>query len=151
MVITQTFYMLTSFNIFNHWIYFISNNIFTIVASAIESQLFSFNIIEVILVRIFPAFFRSWAEYGEILSISPYSVQMRENAGKMRTRITPNTGSFYAVWLLLPFFCVWEIIVKYLVTKWESWKILWREDSKWLIHELIVASYVFGKIDFPYM
>ena len=32
-----------------------------------------------------------------IRCISPYSVQMRENAGKMRTRITPNTDSFYAV------------------------------------------------------
>ena len=31
------------------------------------------------------------------LSISPYSARMRENAGKMRTRITPNTDSFYAV------------------------------------------------------
>ena len=29
--------------------------------------------------------------------ISPYSVRMRENPGKMRTRITPNTDSFYAV------------------------------------------------------
>ena len=28
---------------------------------------------------------------------------MRENAGKMRTRITPNTDTFYAVF-------VWEII-----------------------------------------
>ena len=27
-----------------------------------------------------------------------YSVQMRENAGKMRTRITSNTNTFYAVW-----------------------------------------------------
>ena len=27
----------------------------------------------------------------------PYSVRMRENAGKMRTGITPNTASFYAV------------------------------------------------------
>ena len=27
-----------------------------------------------------------------------YSVQMRENAGKMRTRITSNTDTFYAVW-----------------------------------------------------
>ena len=31
------------------------------------------------------------------LSISPYSARMRENAGKMQTRITPNTDSFYAV------------------------------------------------------
>ena len=29
--------------------------------------------------------------------MSPYSVRMRENSGKMRTRITPNTDSFYAV------------------------------------------------------
>ena len=51
----------------------------------------------VILVSIFPAFFRIRAEYGEIRSISLYSVPMRENAGKMGTRITPNTDSFYAV------------------------------------------------------
>ena len=30
-------------------------------------------------------------------SISPYSVRMWENAGKIRTRITPNTDTFYAV------------------------------------------------------
>ena len=30
-------------------------------------------------------------------NMSPYSVQMRENLGKMRTRITQNTDSFYAV------------------------------------------------------
>ena len=52
------------------------------------------------LVRIFPGFSRIRTEYGEILrisSISLYSVRMRENSGKMRTRITPNTDSFYAV------------------------------------------------------
>ena len=32
-----------------------------------------------------------------IRSISPYLVRMRENAGKMWTRITPNTDTFYAV------------------------------------------------------
>ena len=31
------------------------------------------------------------------LRISPYSVRMQENAGKVRTRITPNTDNFYAV------------------------------------------------------
>ena len=51
----------------------------------------------VILIRIFPAISRIWTEYGEIKIISPYSVRMRENAGKMRTRITPNTDTFYAV------------------------------------------------------
>ena len=51
----------------------------------------------VILIGIFPGFSRIWTEYGEIRSISPYSVRMRENVGKMQTRITPNTDSFYAV------------------------------------------------------
>ena len=52
----------------------------------------------VILVRIFPTFSRIRAEYGEIRSISPYLVRMRENAEKMWTRITPNTEAFYAVY-----------------------------------------------------
>ena len=42
----------------------------------------------VILVCIFPAFPHIRTEYGEILG---------ENAGKMRTRITPNTDTFYAM------------------------------------------------------
>ena len=50
-----------------------------------------------ILVRIFPAFSRMRTEYGEIRSVSPYLAQMRENAEKTRTRITPNTDAFYAV------------------------------------------------------
>ena len=29
----------------------------------------------------------------------PYSVRMRENAGKMRTRVTPNTDTFYPVYV----------------------------------------------------
>ena len=45
----------------------------------------------------FPAFSCIRTAYGEIQSISPYSVQMWENPGKMRTRITPNTDTFYAV------------------------------------------------------
>ena len=41
---------------------------------------------------------RIQTEYGEILrSISLYSVQMQKNAGKMRSRITPNTDTFYTV------------------------------------------------------
>ena len=39
------------------------------------------------------AFSRIQTEYGEIQSISPYSVQM----WKMRTRITPNTDTFHAI------------------------------------------------------
>ena len=45
-------------------------------------------------VRIFPAFSRIWTEYGEI--------QMRENAGKMWTIITPNTDIF-TQWVLYVF------------------------------------------------
>ena len=51
----------------------------------------------VILVRIFPSFSRIRTEYGEILRISPYSVRMWENVGKMWTRITPNTDTFYVL------------------------------------------------------
>ena len=40
---------------------------------------------------------RIQSEYGEILRISPYSVRMRKNVGKMRPRITPNTDTFYVV------------------------------------------------------
>ena len=39
------------------------------------------------------AFSRIQTEYGEIRSISPYSVRMRE----MRTRITPNMDTLHAV------------------------------------------------------
>ena len=41
----------------------------------------------------FPAFSRIWTDDGEIL-------RMRENARKMRTRITPNTDAFYEVLVL---------------------------------------------------
>ena len=51
----------------------------------------------VILVPIFLTFTRIWTEYGGILRISPYSVQMRQNAGKMQTRRTQNTDTYYAV------------------------------------------------------
>ena len=42
------------------------------------------------------AFFPDFPTFG-LNTISPYSVRMRENSRKMRTRITPNTDSFYAV------------------------------------------------------
>ena len=54
----------------------------------------------VILVRIFPTFSRLRTEYGEILGISSYSVQMQETVRKMQTRITPNTDTFYAVFTI---------------------------------------------------
>ena len=56
------------------------------------------SIFGVILVRIFSAFSRI-----RIWNISSYSFRIRENQGKMRTRITPNTDNFYVVILgLLP-------------------------------------------------
>ena len=55
------------------------------------------SVFRVILVRIFPTFSRIRTEYVEIRSISPYSVQMRGNVGKMQTRITPDTHTFYVV------------------------------------------------------
>ena len=50
----------------------------------------------VILVHIFQHLdsIRRDTEYLSVLSISPYSVRMRENAGKTQTRITPNTDTF---------------------------------------------------------
>ena len=58
----------------------------------------------VIIVRIFPTFSRIrtdciFPHSCWIRRDTPYSVQMRGNAGKMRTRITPNTDTFYAVFL----------------------------------------------------
>ena len=58
----------------------------------------------VILVRILPAFSGNQTEYREILHISLYSLRMRKNAGKMRTRVTPNTDTFYAVKIGVNFF-----------------------------------------------
>ena len=42
------------------------------------------------------AFFQHFPAFGLILS--PYSVRMPENAGKMQTRITPKMDSFYAAY-----------------------------------------------------
>ena len=55
------------------------------------------SVFRVILVHTFPACSRIRSEYREIQSISPYSLRMLENAGKMRTRITLNTDSRHAV------------------------------------------------------
>ena len=52
---------------------------FTMLLTAYKESVFG-----VVLVRIFPGFSR-------IRGIFPYSVRMRENSGKMRTRITLNT------------------------------------------------------------
>ena len=47
----------------------------------------------VILVRIFPALSRIRTEYGEIWSISPYSVRMRENADQNNSEYGQLLGS----------------------------------------------------------
>ena len=45
-----------------------------------------------------PTFFPHFPAFGlNTERFSPYLVRMRENARKMRTRITPNTDTFYAV------------------------------------------------------
>ena len=45
---------------------------------------------------------RIWSYSGPHFSrIFLYSVRMRENTGKMRTTITPNTETFYALWVSL--------------------------------------------------
>ena len=45
-----------------------------------------------------------WSAFCRIFAHSdPYSVRMRENAGKIRTRITPNTNTFCAV-LVIDYF-----------------------------------------------
>ena len=51
----------------------------------------------VILVHIFPLFSRIRTEYGEIVRISSYSVQMGQNTGKTWTKITPNTDTYLFV------------------------------------------------------
>ena len=37
-------------------------------------------------------------KFKSVFQLFPYSVRMRKNAGKMRTRITPNKDTFYAVY-----------------------------------------------------
>ena len=59
----------------------------------------------VTLVRIISVSSLIRTEYGEMLSIFPHSVRMWENVGKIRTRIPPNTDTFYAV-TIIPFYSI---------------------------------------------
>ena len=60
---------------------------------------------------------------------SPYSVRMPENAGQMRTRITPNTDTFYTVQTtLMESFFYSEIIIS------ETWE-KFLETSKYSVIE----------------
>ena len=72
--------------------------------------------------RIFP--YSDW-----IQSISPYSVRIRENAGKMWTRITPTMGTFYAAikkplrkwhtfWMASCLICYFIVILFYIKRMW---------------------------------
>ena len=61
----------------------------------------------------FPAIWLNTKRYL-ILRISPYSVRMQENAGKMRTKINPNTDTFNAVPLLRQItrirWLIWDLV-----------------------------------------
>ena len=54
--------------------------------------------------RIFPHLDWIWGD----TSTSPYTVRMRGNAAKIRTRITPNTDTFYAVLITGAVDLCWE-------------------------------------------
>ena len=70
----------------------------------------------VIVAHIFPAFSRICTEHGEIRSISPFSVRILENAGKMLTRITLNTDAdTVGHRSLTPWECSEKILKKYWV------------------------------------
>ena len=58
------------------------------------------SIFGVTLVHVFPHF-PAFGVNTERYWVSPYSVWLPENAGKMRTRITPDTDTFYEVLLSL--------------------------------------------------
>ena len=62
-----------------------------------ENTAWKVSVFGVILVRIFPHFPAFGLNTERYVRISSYSVRMRKNVGKMWTRITPNTVSFYAV------------------------------------------------------
>ena len=47
------------------------------------------------------AFLLHFPAFGLNSEISPYSARMRKNAGKMRTRVTPNRNTFYTVLAVL--------------------------------------------------
>ena len=60
----------------------------------------------------------------EAIQFSPYSARMRKNAGKLRTTITPNTDTFYAV--LVPY--LMSILLHRCLTRvirlWYAWYVL---------------------------
>ena len=64
-------------------------SIHIIVVSSTAWKVSVFGVILVRFSRIFP--------HSDWIRIDTYSIRMRENAGKMRSRITPNTGNFYVV------------------------------------------------------
>ena len=71
---------------------------FTFDVNAIDQFIFSLKLtlckMRPYLELFWSVFPRIWTEHGEIRTTSPYSVRMR----KMRTKITPNTDTFHAVW-----------------------------------------------------
>ena len=73
----------------------------------------------VILVRIFPTFPHIWTEYGEILRMSPYSVQMPEKCGPEKLRI------------------------RALFTQWDALSIRTRVNFFWSASKRLMASMCF--------
>ena len=64
---------------------------------ALEITPWKESVFGIILLYIFPVFSCICTEYREILHLTLHSARMQENPGKMRTRVTPNMDSFYAV------------------------------------------------------
>ena len=64
------------------------------IAGAMLEKVKLYNALKVSVFGVFWSVFSSiWTEYGEIRSISPYSVRMRNNTDQK----TPNTDTFHAV------------------------------------------------------
>ena len=91
------------------------------------------------------AFFPDFSAFGlntERHGISPYSVQMQENVGKMWTRITSNTDIFYAV-----FFSVSDlfnrVMANYIIRK-ICWQ--WLFKTRKMKRKFSRIAYFFGKL-----
>ena len=70
----------------------ISNSLFVLTWSAVHCM-------KSVQIRSFfwSVFYRIWTEYGDTRSISPYSVQMRENTDQKKLRIR----AFFTLWRLV--------------------------------------------------
>ena len=80
---------------------FVGRNIFSVKSFVSSSHFYHFSSISSMCKKcpysefFWSVFFRIWTEYGEMLRISPYPVQMRENTGSEKLRIR----TFFTQWL----------------------------------------------------